>query len=147
MFKPVSRQYRIVMNRRSKTKSQNGILNITFCIVYTAMAFLNWLSSFYLQLHVLTSVLKTLFQKSTKTALETGRTFCTLLADSELRLQLHDAQTEEEFRKLLHERTKTLMREQSVPENRKSHEVLSSCPFQEDENEVSFLSFFCLILF
>lgn len=94
---------------------------------------------FHRQVSIFLSIdMLNLFQKSTKTALETGRTFCTLLADSELRLQLHDAQTEEEFRQLLHERTKSLIREQSVPENRKSHEVLSQNPFEDDENEVRF---------
>ncbi|WAR22910.1 S4A11-like protein [Mya arenaria] len=74
-------------------------------------------------------------EKHTKTALETGRTFGTLLSDSEFRLGLHEADTEEDFRSLLHQRTKDLIKEQSVPENRKSHQQLNSDPFQDSEEE------------
>ncbi|XP_045159936.2 solute carrier family 4 member 11-like isoform X2 [Mercenaria mercenaria] len=74
-------------------------------------------------------------EKSTKTALETGRTFSTIFSDMSFRYQLHGATTEEEFRNILRERTRQLIREQSVPENRKSHLHLPKNPFEENEEE------------
>ena len=53
-----------------------------------------------------------MFQKGTKNALETGRTFATLFADMDLRLRLLGARSEEEFKKLLWEHTKELADEQ-----------------------------------
>jgi hypothetical protein len=52
------------------------------------------------------------------------------------RYQLHGAATEEEFRNILRERTRFLIREQSIPENRKSHLLLPKNPFEDDEKEV-----------
>lgn len=74
-------------------------------------------------------------EKSTKTALETGRTFSTIFSDMEFRYQLHGAATEEEFRNALHERTRQLIREQSLPENRKSHLQLPMNHFKEEEDK------------
>lgn len=73
-------------------------------------------------------------EKSTKTALETGRTFSTLFADIELRYDLQNPTTEYEFKKLLRDRTRLLIREQSLPENRKSHLVLMSNPFEDEDS-------------
>ena len=51
-------------------------------------------------------------QKGTKNGLETGRTFATLLADVNLRRRLLEVATEEEFKRLLLNRTRELMDEQ-----------------------------------
>ena len=77
-----------------------------------------------------------IFQKSTKTALETGRTFSTLFADIEFRFDLQNATSEYEFKKLLRDRTKHLIKEHSLPENRKSHLALPVNPFDDDGTEV-----------
>ncbi|KAL4235908.1 hypothetical protein ACF0H5_004298 [Mactra antiquata] len=75
--------------------------------------------------------------KSTKTAMETGRTFSTIMSDIEFRYQLHEANNEEEFRNLFRERTRELRKQQSQPEFRKSHLQLPKNPFDEDETEKS----------
>lgn len=51
-------------------------------------------------------------EKGTKNALETGRTFATLLADHHLRRQLVEVATEQEFKQLLFNRTRELIEEQ-----------------------------------
>lgn len=76
-----------------------------------------------------------LLQKSTKSALETARTFSTLFIDMDYRHKLLEVQTESEFKQLLQQRTKLLSSHQGLPENRKSHLVLSD--FEKDEAEVS----------
>ena len=53
-------------------------------------------------------------QKGTKNALETGRTFATLFADMDLRLQLLGARTEFEFKQLMWEYMKDLAEEQCI---------------------------------
>lgn len=73
-------------------------------------------------------------QKSTKSSLETARTFATLFLDIDFRHQLLLAESEYEFKQLLHTRTKLLIEEQGLPENRKSHLVLSA--FEQEEQEV-----------
>lgn len=77
-------------------------------------------------------------QKSTKSSLETARTFATLFLDIDFRHQLLLAESEYEFKQLLHTRTKLLIEEQGLPENRKSHLVLSA--FEQEEQEVCVLS-------
>ncbi|XP_057376747.1 solute carrier family 4 member 11-like [Daphnia carinata] len=51
-------------------------------------------------------------EKGTKNALETGRTFATLLADHHLRRQLVEVVTEEGFKQLIFNRTRELIKEQ-----------------------------------
>jgi len=51
-------------------------------------------------------------QKGTKNALETGRTFATLFADTDLRVRLLGARTENDFKRLLWEQMKELAEEQ-----------------------------------
>ena len=51
-------------------------------------------------------------QKGTKNALETGRTFATLFADTDLRVRLLGARTENDFKRLLWEQMKDLADEQ-----------------------------------
>lgn len=53
-------------------------------------------------------------QKGTKNALETGRTFATLLADMDLRQRLLEARTEDEFKRILLKHTQELAEEQAV---------------------------------
>ncbi|XP_052688843.1 solute carrier family 4 member 11-like isoform X2 [Crassostrea angulata] len=72
-------------------------------------------------------------EKSTKSSLETARTFATLFLDIDFRHQLLLAESEYEFKQLLHTRTKLLIEEQGLPENRKSHLVLSA--FEQEEQE------------
>ncbi|XP_061166083.1 solute carrier family 4 member 11-like isoform X1 [Saccostrea echinata] len=72
-------------------------------------------------------------EKSTKSSLETARTFATLFLDIDFRHQLLLAESEFEFKQLLHSRTKLLIEEQGLPENRKSHLVLSA--FEQEEQE------------
>ena len=79
-------------------------------------------------------------QKSTKTALETGRTFSTLFADLEFRFDLQNATSEYEFKKLLRDRTKHLIKEHGLPENRKSHLALPVNPFEDEGAEVKMVS-------
>lgn len=64
----------------------------------------------------------------------------------EFRYQLHGAATEEEFRNLLRERTRQLMREQSLPENRISNLHLPKNPFEEDEKEVKVMGSLVFII-
>ena len=71
-------------------------------------------------------------QKHTKTAVETGRTFATLFSDLEFRFHLYAASNESEFMKILRERSRTLVKEQSMPENRASHLVLTESVFEND---------------
>ena len=52
------------------------------------------------------------WQKGTKNALETGRTFATLFADTDLRVRLLGARTENDFKRLLWEQMKELADEQ-----------------------------------
>lgn len=80
-----------------------------------------------------------MLQKSTKTAVETGSTFCTILSDVEFRLALHEAKTEEEFRNLIRNRTQDLIKDHGRPENRKSHLKLPPSVFEESENEVTYI--------
>ncbi|KAK3091729.1 hypothetical protein FSP39_022216 [Pinctada imbricata] len=70
-------------------------------------------------------------EKSTKSSLETARTFSTLFMDIDFRHQLLEANTEFEFKQLLQTKTKLLIEEQGLPENRKSHLMLSA--FEEDD--------------
>nr|XP_022313416.1 sodium bicarbonate transporter-like protein 11 isoform X2 [Crassostrea virginica] len=72
-------------------------------------------------------------EKSTKSSLETARTFATLFLDMDFRHQLLLAESEYEFKQLLHTRTKLLIEEQGLPENRKSHLLLSA--FEQEEQE------------
>ncbi len=53
-------------------------------------------------------------QKGTKNALETGRTFATLLADMDLRQRLLEARTEDEFKRILLKHTQELAEEQAI---------------------------------
>ncbi|XP_052090408.1 solute carrier family 4 member 11-like isoform X1 [Mytilus californianus] len=80
-------------------------------------------------------VLTPTVEKSTKSALETARTFSTLFLDMDYRHKLLEVQTESEFKQLLQQRTKLLSSQQGLPENRKSHLVLSD--FEKDEAEES----------
>lgn len=64
--------------------------------------------------------------------METARTFATLFIDMDFRHQLLDASTEFEFKKLLQQKTHELIEEQGLPENRKSHLVLTA--FEQEEN-------------
>ena len=54
------------------------------------------------------------WQKGTKNALETGRTFATLLADMNLRRRLLEARNEDEFRRILLKHSQDLSEEQSA---------------------------------
>ena len=74
-------------------------------------------------------------EKSTKSALETARTFATLFVDLDYRHKLLEAPTEFEFKNLLQMRTKLLISQQGLPENRKSHLFLSD--FAQDDAETS----------
>ncbi|XP_069127298.1 solute carrier family 4 member 11-like isoform X1 [Argopecten irradians] len=76
-------------------------------------------------------------EKSTKTALETGQTFSTLFLDMDFRHQLLEASTDADFKQLLQKKTKLLIEHQGLPENRKSHLVLNSSPFEDDDEENS----------
>ncbi|XP_052274029.1 solute carrier family 4 member 11-like [Dreissena polymorpha] len=76
-------------------------------------------------------------EKSTKTAVETASTFCTILSDVEFRLALHEAKTEEEFRTLIRNRTQDLIKDHGRPENRKSQLQLPPSVFEESEHEQS----------
>lgn len=60
-------------------------------------------------------VLAPMREKGTKNAVETARTFATLLADIECRQMLLDAKTEEEFKQMLHQHAKDLAIQQSYP--------------------------------
>ncbi|KAK6173066.1 hypothetical protein SNE40_016597 [Patella caerulea] len=51
-------------------------------------------------------------EKGTKNELETGRTFATLFSDADFRLRLLDANTEEQFKKLLEQQTHDLSERQ-----------------------------------
>jgi len=51
-------------------------------------------------------------QKGTKNVLETGRTFATLFADTDLRIRLLGARSETEFKRLMWEHMKELAEEQ-----------------------------------
>ncbi|XP_048760517.2 solute carrier family 4 member 11-like isoform X3 [Ostrea edulis] len=82
-------------------------------------------------------VLAPVREKSTKSSLETARTFATLFLDMDFRHQLLMAESEFEFKQLLHTRTKLLIEEQGLPENRKSHLVLSAFEQEEMEAEKS----------
>ncbi|XP_046440639.1 solute carrier family 4 member 11-like isoform X2 [Daphnia pulex] len=53
-------------------------------------------------------------EKGTKNALETGRTFATLLADMDLRQRLLEARTEDEFKRILLKHTQELAEEQAI---------------------------------
>ena len=53
-------------------------------------------------------------QKGTKNELETGRTFATLFSDVCFRLQLSEATSKEEFKKILEEQTKDLAERQRL---------------------------------
>lgn len=53
------------------------------------------------------------------------------------RHKLLEAANEAEFNNLLHMRTKALISQQGLPENRKSHLVLSD--FEKEEAEVGFI--------
>ena len=66
------------------------------------------------------------FQKGTKNALETGRTFATLFADMELRQKLLAVHSEDDFKKLLWEHTKELAEEQSHPDRKTSGDKVES---------------------
>ena len=59
------------------------------------------------------------FQKGTKNALETGRTFSTLFQDMDLRYRLQNASTEDEFNATLWEHTKALAIEQRESKKKK----------------------------
>lgn len=54
------------------------------------------------------------FQKGTKSEIELGRTFSTILSDMEFRQQLLYAETEEEFREMLHTHARDLGEEQRL---------------------------------
>ncbi|XP_041475181.1 sodium bicarbonate transporter-like protein 11 isoform X2 [Lytechinus variegatus] len=60
-------------------------------------------------------VLAPMREKGTKNALETARTFATLLADIECRQKLLEVKTEEEFKQMLHQHAKDLAIQQSYP--------------------------------
>ena len=83
-------------------------------------------------------------QKGTKNGLETGRTFATLLADVNLRRQLLEVATKEEFKQLLSNRTRELIEEQR--ESRaavriKLDNVVHSTTNSGEANNASFFSF------
>jgi len=54
-------------------------------------------------------------EKATKNALETGRTFATLLADVDLRQRLLEARTEDDFKSVLLKHSQELAEEHSLP--------------------------------
>eukprot|EP00057_Strongylocentrotus_purpuratus_P007095 XP_011661569.1 PREDICTED: sodium bicarbonate transporter-like protein 11 isoform X3 [Strongylocentrotus purpuratus] len=60
-------------------------------------------------------VLAPMREKGTKNALETARTFATLLADIECRQKLLEVRSEEEFKQMLHQHAKDLAIQQSYP--------------------------------
>ena len=68
----------------------------------------------FLFLLFLSRLLRCKFKKGTKNALETGRTFATLLADMDLRQRLLEARTEDEFKRILLKHTQELAEEQAV---------------------------------
>jgi hypothetical protein len=74
--------------------------------------------------------------------LETARTFATLFVELDYRHKLLEAPTEFEFKNLLQMRTKLLISQQGLPENRKSHLFLSD--FAQDDAEVRM---FCLLFY
>jgi solute carrier family 4 (sodium borate transporter), member 11 len=74
-------------------------------------------------------------QKGTKNVLETGRTFATLFADTDLRIRLLNARSETEFKRLMWEQMKELADEQqqgSLSHRRQGSE--SSSEEKEDES-------------
>jgi len=62
-------------------------------------------------------------QKGTKNALETGRTFATLFADTDLRVRLLGARTENDFKRLLWEQMKELAEEQQYSSGSKGRKL------------------------
>lgn len=62
----------------------------------------------------MTGVVVFYLQKGTKNELETGRTFATLFSDVCFRLQLSEANSEEEFKRILEEQTKDLAERQRL---------------------------------
>lgn len=75
------------------------------------------------------------FQKSTKNAMETGRTFGTLFVDLEFKHLLLDVKADWEFKALLSEHAKKLAKEQGNPDCRNSHLQLTA--FDDLEGDVS----------
>lgn len=58
------------------------------------------------------------FQKGTKNALETGRTFATIFADMDFRQRLLEVHSEAEFKNVLLKHAQDLAAEQSNPSKR-----------------------------
>ncbi|XP_076043652.1 solute carrier family 4 member 11-like [Oratosquilla oratoria] len=58
-------------------------------------------------------------EKGTKNALETGRTFSTIFADMDFRQRLLEAQTEEEFKRLIIQHSQDLAKEQQLTNDKR----------------------------
>ncbi|XP_076440791.1 solute carrier family 4 member 11-like isoform X2 [Babylonia areolata] len=78
-------------------------------------------------------ILSPTVQKMTKSALEMGRTFGTLMQDLELRHALADTSSQEDFKQMVRHAAHVLAKHQAVPERRKSHAVIQSSVFDEPE--------------
>ncbi|XP_077861478.1 solute carrier family 4 member 11-like [Saccoglossus kowalevskii] len=83
------------------------------------------------EVHFVILVLAPTKEKSTKNALETGRTFSTIFADMDFRHKLIEAKTEEDFKKALNAHTAVLSAEQ----NSSKKKVRSTDVFDELEEE------------
>ncbi|KAL8612683.1 hypothetical protein ACOMHN_025334 [Nucella lapillus] len=79
-------------------------------------------------------ILSPTVQKMTKSALEMGRTFGTLMQDLELRLALADCPSQEDFKQTVLHSAHLLAKHQALPERRKSHIVIQSV-FDQPEGE------------
>ena len=84
-------------------------------------------------------------QKATKNALETGRTFATLLADVDLRQRLLEARTEDDFKSVLLKHSQELAEEHSLPSVRIDSATSThpaGVPPGEDTNVSTLLHYF-----
>lgn len=72
-------------------------------------------------------------QKGTKNALETGRTFATLFADTDLRVRLLGARTENDFKRLLWEQMKELAEEQQYSSGSKGRKLSEDSTDEKQE--------------
>ncbi|XP_070195670.1 solute carrier family 4 member 11-like isoform X2 [Littorina saxatilis] len=71
-------------------------------------------------------------EKMTKSSMELGRTYGTLMMDLEFRHALLEATNDDEFKQLMRERAQSLAKHQGLPEHRKSTHVMQSI-FDEPE--------------
>ena len=80
-------------------------------------------------------------QKATKNALETGRTFSTLMADVDLRQRLLEARNEEDFKSVLLKHTQELTHGHSLPSVCINADVSPNAPASDQQKNVSPHSF------